>query len=458
MNFRPVARLLIEPEPSGWGSSIAARWERARRDPRAMDFRAQLGLPTDRPIVMSGHQAAFWHGGILAKWIACAAAAEAYGGSSAWIVVDQDENDFTPITMPCRDSSGALVTQRWTLVPQPAEGVASSSLAPVEPRECPYLSSAALPSVAEGAQAIVRSLAGHRREESLARQIGGATRELLVPCGSLDSIIYATTFSATSLFAELLRDMRADAARALGAYNQAVQAHPEAGLAPLRTGEAAGRWELPVWELGRGTPRMRVDDARAANLPMNTLAPRAIFMTALARLGACDLFIHGLGGGIYDVVTEEWMRRWLGLELAPTAVVTADLLLPLAAASTTPADLARAHWRLHRAMHDPAALGLESEAARKEGFVQRIRAERAEGRDALHVYREMHAMLEQYRLRHAVELENLAKEIDDARRGLAESRAAADRNWAFPFHEPRAIRELTDLIRSRFGRRPIGPI
>ena len=36
----------------------------------ARAFREQLGLPTDRPIVMSGHQAQIWHPGILSKYLA----------------------------------------------------------------------------------------------------------------------------------------------------------------------------------------------------------------------------------------------------------------------------------------------------------------------------------------------------------------------------------------------------
>ena len=45
-------------------------------------------------------------------------------------------------------------------------------------------------------------------------------------------------------------------------------------------------------------------------------------MTGMARLAACDLFVHGTGGGIYDTITEAWFREWLGVELAPTIAVT----------------------------------------------------------------------------------------------------------------------------------------
>ena len=39
-------------------------------------------------------------------------------------------------------------------------------------------------------------------------------------------------------------------------------------------------------------------------------------MTGLMRLAGCDLFIHGTGGGAYDLVTEEWLGSWMGWTLA----------------------------------------------------------------------------------------------------------------------------------------------
>ena len=72
-----------------------------------------------------------------------------------------------------------------------------------------------------------------------------------------------------------------------------------------------GTKELPIWD----TP--------------NGMYPKALLLTALARIGIADLFVHGLGGATYDVVMEEWVRTWLGIELENAVAVSADLRLDL---------------------------------------------------------------------------------------------------------------------------------
>ncbi|MCH2146536.1 MAG: hypothetical protein MK073_01795, partial [Phycisphaerales bacterium] len=89
------------------------------------------------------------------------------------------------------------------------------------------------------------------------------------------------------------------------AYNRAAFNYPEAEIAML------GSREFPIWD----TP--------------NGMYPKALLLTALARIGFADLFVHGLGGARYDVVMEEWMSNWLGIELTNTVTVSADLRLDL---------------------------------------------------------------------------------------------------------------------------------
>ena len=63
-----VERISIAPPATDWPALAAERFasisEPARR------FRAALALPTDRPVIMSGHQAEWWHMGVLAKFVA----------------------------------------------------------------------------------------------------------------------------------------------------------------------------------------------------------------------------------------------------------------------------------------------------------------------------------------------------------------------------------------------------
>jgi hypothetical protein len=175
-------------------------------------------------------------------------------------------------------------------------------------------------------------------------------------------------------------------------------------------------------------------------------------MTALLRLAGCDLFIHGTGGGEYDHITEAWIGAWLGEALAPTAVVTATLRLDLGRPDPpTRSDLARALWRVHRAAHDPALLGLEEDAERKRTLVGAVATAREAGEPALPPYRGLQAFLDEYRRAHAADLAALAAEAESLAARLAEADVVNDRTWPFPLYPAESIAGLARAVRSRFG-------
>jgi hypothetical protein len=61
------------------------------------------------------------------------------------------------------------------------------------------------------------------------------------------------------------------------------------------------------------------------------IRPRALTLTAFTRLCLADLFVHGIGGGRYDRVTDAVIRDYFGVEPPAYAVATATLHLPLRA-------------------------------------------------------------------------------------------------------------------------------
>ncbi|MGA1222965.1 MAG: hypothetical protein ACO31E_00190, partial [Phycisphaerales bacterium] len=77
--------------PRVLGETLGA-WRRASR--------AALGLPVDRPVVMTGHQAGIWHAGIAEKFLVGAALAAECGGVLAHVVVDHDLNDASLVAYP----------------------------------------------------------------------------------------------------------------------------------------------------------------------------------------------------------------------------------------------------------------------------------------------------------------------------------------------------------------------
>lgn len=66
------------------------------------------------------------------------------------------------------------------------------------------------------------------------------------------------------------------------------------------------------------------------------LRTRALTTTMLARLLLADLFVHGIGGGLYDRLTDLLMARYWHLEPPPFAVLTATLRLPISGPPQAP--------------------------------------------------------------------------------------------------------------------------
>jgi hypothetical protein len=59
------------------------------------------------------------------------------------------------------------------------------------------------------------------------------------------------------------------------------------------------------------------------------LRPRALITTLFLRCFLADGFVHGIGGGIYDRLTDEIIRGFLGINPPSYAIATATLHLPL---------------------------------------------------------------------------------------------------------------------------------
>lgn len=59
------------------------------------------------------------------------------------------------------------------------------------------------------------------------------------------------------------------------------------------------------------------------------LRPRALMTTLFMRCFLADGFVHGIGGGIYDRLTDEIIRGFLGIAPPNYAIATATLHLPL---------------------------------------------------------------------------------------------------------------------------------
>jgi hypothetical protein len=189
--------------------------------------------------------------------------------------------------------------------------------------------------------------------------------------------------------------------------------------------EAGGRTEMPFWILhgGRRTDLFASrEGARlilgSAERPLATipagpggvealagsgvaLRPKALTLTLFARLCLGDLFIHGVGGGRYDRVTDPLAQRLFNVRPAPYAVATATLHLPLGGDRDPARERHTLERRLMDLRHNPdrhlAAAGdaerrLVDEKWRLIRAVETMRPGR-ERRAATHRIREVNGLL-----------------------------------------------------------------
>ncbi|MGD9690241.1 MAG: hypothetical protein AB7K52_11365 [Phycisphaerales bacterium] len=469
--------ILIAPASDLWRTAL----QRPAPDAQARRFREQLGLPTDRPIILSGHQPTIWHAGILAKWFAIAHAARSLGAAAAWIVVDQDPDDFSPLRVPVRvpASSGtpSIEPRTWLLAGDEIgamvrAGRPAGAIEPVSIRAVPSPADLAGAGAAFALESIEPSLRRLRAAledarlhsttaaEQLARAIAACTAHLAPP----PHLLFATRLARTDLFRSLVDRMRTDPRACVSAYNAAVQRLHGAGIVPLA--EQPAKWELPLWHLpGPGAPdrsRRRVWSDALASVPAAELAPRALLLTGLLRFAGCELFVHGTGGGGadgssgYDAITTHWLHAWLGAPLAPTATVTATLPLPLAEQATrltTPGDVHAAKWHAHRMRHDPAMVGDAGAAAEKARWLEAIRTTR-DRRERASAFAQMHAGLRTARERAAAQLARAEAHAADTERRARESAVLTDRTWPFVLHDDAALRHLSNRVAGALGLAP----
>src|SRR5262249_12888486 len=80
---------------------------------------------------------------------------------------------------------------------------------------------------------------------------------------------------------------------------------------------------------------------------------RALTTTLYARLFLADLFMHGIGGGKYDELTAELIRRFHGCEPPAFVVLSATLWLPLPGTPARPDDCRRLARELRDVHYNP---------------------------------------------------------------------------------------------------------
>ncbi|MEO0484002.1 MAG: hypothetical protein AAF138_10315 [Planctomycetota bacterium] len=450
---RPIAPndLTLDPAPDTW----AALLQTPAADERTRRFRAQLGLPTDRPIVMSGHQVQFWHPGILAKLIAANELAERTGAAVAWMLVDHESPSPSSLHFPAIDPTGRFRVRGRTLDPTDNQRALSG---PTFDPQAPELHAGWSPeaSVASRLDTLVEAVRAQRSAGDKGAQLTEAQFEQLAPVTPPPVTLRVTDIARTDLFAELIEQLQRDPAAAHAAYNDAVAQHPESGMRPLAEDPEWGV-ELPLW-VRTGAQHRPAFDRRdlpaSSDIHADRFIPRALLSTGLMRLAGCDLFIHGFGGQRYEPVNDAWLAHWTNSPIkagpAPFVAASADLRLELQGDTVTEADAARARWHAHHARHHPAAFNDHAAQRERDRLVADISEAPRDSERRRTLFAELHALLDTARSAHAAELTSLDERGADLAQAARETNIRTRRDWPAVLYPAAQLAALQAAIAAAF--------
>jgi hypothetical protein len=381
----------------------------------ACAYMAEMGEPVPNldagGLLMAGHQPELFHPGVWVKNFALNGLARAYGRISLNLVVDNDTAKSAAIRIPLWDADPANVR---------LESVAFDHF----PGEVPYedqtvLDEAAFHSFADRAKVVTRHwnfepmlsgywgdvLAVARDGITPGEQFASARRAVERRWGCHNLELPLSRLCRTPSFSHFTHALLDNLPRFHAVYNSCVAGyrrrhgirsrnHPVPDL--IRDDD---EYEAPFWlwrkgdtRRGRLTVGISSDDCVAgmsvvhpnmtplggaettagfeeALNPDNPqsdwrVRPRALTTTMFARLCLADLFVHGLGGGKYDELTDDIIRGFFGIEPPAYLTLTATAHLPLPGFPTGPVeyrhmvhDVRDLHWNPQRHMRVPAADG-----------------------------------------------------------------------------------------------------
>jgi hypothetical protein len=315
--------------------------------------------------LLAGHQPELFHPGVWFKNFALFGLAQQHDGFSLNLVVDNDAARSPLLRIPTPAHVASVPYDRW------------QGESPYEER--PVLDEALFASLPERVLRFQRDwpfepmlpafwrevLRQRERTPLVGERLAAARRAYERRWGCTQAEVPLSRLCRGEAFAIFAGHLLANASRLREVYNAAVHDYRhcyriKSAYHPVPDLTLDGDWcELPLWAWRVGQPRrtrlfarpgdgelhLRAGSDRWPSLPRDpdrlvaewrTLEPRgykvrtrALTTTLFARLLLGDVFLHGIGGGKYDELTDALLARFFGGPASGYVVLTATLVLPL---------------------------------------------------------------------------------------------------------------------------------
>jgi hypothetical protein len=389
-------------------------WSDRRRAARAdvlaaaADYLRANGEPLPEPLVseslfFAGHQPELFHPGVWVKNFALAGLARRCRATPINLLVDNDTVKTTALRMPVPPAPGVEPWTHLTSVAfdHPPGEIPWEEYTLQEPALFDNFADRVRPILQGwGYEPLLSSFwPDVRRHVARSPLVGAcfaaARRALERRWGCHNLEVPLSVLCCTPTFAGFAASLVAELPRFHAVYNDCVHAYRKANHIRSRNHPVPdlaidGDWlEAPLWgwhvgqkrrqrlfarrgadriELRCGNepwPALPLPEARlAAEWPAleadgRKVRTRALTTTLFARLYLADLFIHGIGGGKYDELNDEILRRFHGIEPPDFLVLSATKWLPVPSFPVTVEDHRRTarqlrdlHWNPQRHIED----------------------------------------------------------------------------------------------------------
>lgn len=403
--------LLVYPELSQWPKLIAANIDNTKELPGKIEAgRELLGLAHDYTnnvckldydskacnfVIATGHQPTWHHGGIWAKDAAAGQVPRDINGCGLHLVLDHDISD-TSLVIPGRDNNGygffdAVKFESGgeniplELIPAPSKERQRNCLDKIiqfgpDASEIP-----------EGTRVAQRMLKRSLIFNNIADFITYVQSNISAQLGVKLLYLPVSKLSQSDAFTEFAGSIIFQAAGFADIYNDGVTTSVNSKnrrkkkIRRLSISTPGEHIELPFWMVSSGGERSSLHVKDAGNHavclysdqnelgPMQRgkkqdravqlrnilqksgffLRPKAVSLTLFVRLFLADWFIHGLGGALYDDVTDNIINNYYKLKPLTFGVVTATVRLPLTKPKNHNDDIAALKQKLHNIRHHP---------------------------------------------------------------------------------------------------------
>ncbi|MCI0702059.1 MAG: hypothetical protein L0241_13330, partial [Planctomycetia bacterium] len=307
-------------------------------------------------VIVTGHQPELSHPGVWAKNFALNALARKLGAIPLHLIVDTDTLKSPSLRFPVF-REGDLESVRMESVsfdafvgevPYEDRGILDSSVF------CDFLPKVRALTRNWGYEPLLQS-AWQSIDPSyplpLGVQFARVRQRFESEWGCENNEVTVSELSRTSGFQTFASHILSDLPRFRTAYNSAIRAYREAhGIRSVNhPAPELAEGEAPFWVHKSNGKRARATPSS----DVRTLRPRALTLTLFARVCLADFFIHGVGGGKYDEVTDAIIRDYFGIEPPAYQVLSATLHLPLPTFPSTADDLKRAERHLRDLRWNP---------------------------------------------------------------------------------------------------------